>query len=158
MANDPSDKMISRYIRQFHIGAIGLFSISSILLIGSFVIPIHVSNDEWKKAAVKKIVPLPEVGQNLQPLLVKMAGWRLIKPAQVQAAVKDNGLAQTLLKKLKLQGVIQVGSTLTAYIDVEKQGTQTVKQGEKILDFIVQRIEPGAVTLSLEGVEVTLGH
>ncbi len=151
MANDSSSKMISRYIRQFHIGAIGLFSISSILLIGSFVIPIHVSNDEWKKAAVKKIVPLPEVGQNLQPLLVKMA-------AQVQAAVKDNGLAQTLLKKLKLQGVIQVGSTLTAYIDVEKQGTQTVKQGEKILDFIVQRIEPGAVTLSLEGVEVTLGH
>jgi hypothetical protein len=157
MANNPSNKM-TLFIQRFHVASVVLFLLSAVLLIGSLVIPIQVSHNEWEKVPVKKISPLVETRQDLQQLLVKMAGWRLIKPAQVQAAVKNTGLAQTLAKKLKLQGVIQVGSTLTAYIQVEKQGTQTVKQGDKLLDFLVQKIDPGVVTLSLEGVEVTLGH
>ena len=91
-------------------------------------------------------------------LLETMAGRRLIRPSQVQAAVKDKGVAARLVKKLKLQGVLRMGDTLVAYIAVKDQGVQTLREGEMILEFLVKSIEPGKVTLSLEGVEVVLSH
>jgi hypothetical protein len=158
MAAEWSSKKITTHIERFRRVSMGLLILAVVSLVASLAMPIQPSPGEWDRLSNAKIAALPDGKQNLQPLLAKMAGWRLIKPAQVQAAVKDTGLAQTLLKRLKLQGVVQMGSTLTAYIQVEKQGTQTVKQGGKILDFIVQKVEPGGVTLSLEGVEVTLSH
>src|SRR4051812_45987071 len=105
----------------------------------------------------RTLPPLPHAGQDLQPLLVAMAGNNIIRPAQVQAAVKDDGAAQRLLAKLNLQGVIQMGDDLVAYIQVEKGGVQTVKQGGSIIGLTVEKVEPSRVTLSLQGVLVTLG-
>jgi len=95
---------------------------------------------------------------NLGPLLVKMAGKRLIRPSQVQAAVKDTGAAQRLLAKLNLQGVVDMRGNLIAYIGVKGQGVKTVRQGGSVLEFVVKSIEPNRVVLSLQGVEVELTH
>jgi hypothetical protein len=102
--------------------------------------------------------PLPRADRPIQPLLVKMAGRRLIRPSQAQAAVKDSGLTGRLAKKLTLQGIVRVGGTLVAYIHVEKQGVKSVRAGDRILDFLVERMESDRVTLSLEGVQVVLKH
>ena len=102
--------------------------------------------------------PIPEHTLDLQPLLARVARRELIRPASLQAAVKDDGTAQRLLKALKLQGVIEMDGQLVAYIHVEKQGVQTVRAGEQVLDFVVERIDPGSVTLSLQGVQAKLGH
>ncbi len=93
-----------------------------------------------------------------QSLLLKMAGRRLIRPAQIQAAVKDTGAAQRLLSKLKLQGVVQMGGDHVAYIQVADRGVQTVRVGSSVLDFMVEAVESGRVKLSLDGVEVELTH
>lgn len=95
---------------------------------------------------------------SLPPLLAQLVSRKLIQPAQVKAAVKDSGAAEKILQKLKLQGVVQLGNEAIAYIQVEKQGTVKVRRQEKILGLEVIRIEPGRVTLSLEGVEVVLCH
>jgi len=87
-----------------------------------------------------------------------MAGKELVKPPQVHAAVKDSGLAGKLAKRLKLEGVVQADEGYSAYIRVDNKALETVRQGQKVLDFTVARIEPGAVTLSLEGVEVVVTH
>lgn len=100
--------------------------------------------------------PNREINTNL--LLKKMAGRRLIRPSQVQAAVKDTGLADRLAKKLKLQGIVQMKGSYVAYIGVEKQGVKSLKEGEKILDFLVESIKGNEVVLSLDGVQVTLQH
>jgi hypothetical protein len=76
----------------------------------------------------------------------------------VQAAVKDTGVAQQLLKKLQLQGVAKMGDRFVAYVSVDKQSVVTVRDGDAVLDFLVESIEPGCVTLSLQGVLVRLQH
>ena len=95
---------------------------------------------------------------DLDALLREMAGRRLIRPSQGLAAVKDSGAASKLLSKLKLQGVVRTTDRLVAYVQIDKQGTKTVRTGDKLLDFVVKDIESGKVTLSLEGVEVSLTH
>jgi hypothetical protein len=106
------------------------------------------------------ITPLPNSRAELEPLLAKLAGMTLIRPAQVQAAVKSDGTAERLLKKLKLQGVVQVGNELVAYIQVDDGGkvVRSVRKGQTILDFNVDNVEAGKVTLSLQGVVVVLDH
>lgn len=93
---------------------------------------------------------------DLGPLLVRLAGSELIRPARLQAAVKDDGTAMRLAKQLKLQGIIQTGDTHVAYIQVEKQKLEVVRDGDAILEFIVEKVEPHRVTLTLRGVTVTL--
>jgi hypothetical protein len=96
--------------------------------------------------------------RQVEPLLAKMAGRRLVRPAQVQAAVKDTGAAARLLAKLNLQGVVDIGGELVAYIQVDKRSVKTVRKGEKVLELTVEEIQPGSVKLSLEGVVVELSH
>ena len=109
-------------------------------------------------AAGRQLAPMPTTQPHLQPLLVKIAGRTLIRPAQVQAAVQADGTAERLLKMLKLQGVVQIGETTVAYVHVEKEGVKTVRQGDTILDFTVEKVEPNKVMLNLQGVVVTLGQ
>jgi hypothetical protein len=108
-------------------------------------------------ASARQLPPMPGGRPDLQPLIVKLAGRTLIRPAQVQAAVKTDGTAERLLKLLKLQGIVRIGDTSVAYIQVEKEGVKTVREGETVLDFVVERIEPNKVVLNLQGVVVTLG-
>jgi hypothetical protein len=87
-----------------------------------------------------------------------MAAAFLIKPSQVQAAVKDDGTAGRLAKQLKLQGIVQIGDELVAYVQVEKAGVKTVRKGQTLLDFLVEDIEAGKIKLSWQGVIVFLEH
>jgi hypothetical protein len=120
------------------------------------VYPASPVDDTTRRGSVPSF---PAGGEDVQPLLAKIAGSRLIRGARIQAAVKDSGAAGRLVKRLRLQGVIQAGSGPMAYILVDKDpAAKAVHEGESVLDFVVEKIEPSRVTLSLEGVEVVLGH
>ena len=106
----------------------------------------------------RRLKRIPEVKSDIQPLLNSLAGRELIRPASMQPALKDDGSAQRLLKLLKLQGVIEFDSELVAYVQVEKEGVRTVRAGDKLLEFVVEKVQPSSVTLSLNGVTIALGH
>jgi hypothetical protein len=124
----------------------------------SMTVPISTADTSSRSSSGGSLEPLPTSRSVLQPLLARMAGTVLIRPAAVQAAVKNDGTADRLLKKLKLQGIVQMGQDRVAYVQVEKEGVKTVRKGQTILDFAVDSIEPGKVTLSLQGVVVVLDH
>ncbi len=100
------------------------------------------------------------VRRDLGEVLEKLSARRtpLICPPQAQAAVKDSGAAAKLAKKLKLQGIVQMGSDFVAYIQTDEGTVHTVHRGDTLLEFAVGDITAASVTLSLEGVEVVLGH
>jgi len=125
--------------------------IAAVIPIGGDHEPVNVVAEE---GLGRPVVSAPDT----DGLLREMAGRRLIRPSQALAAVKDSGAASKLLGKLKLQGVVRTADRLIAYVQVDKQGTKTVRTGDKLLDFVVKNVEPGKVTLSLEGVEVSLSH
>lgn len=91
-------------------------------------------------------------------LLPLLAGRNLIAPAQAQAAVRNTGAAAELLKRMRLQGVVQMNGEPAAYVQVEKEGLKVVRKGDKLLEFSVEAVEPGHVNLSLDGVAVTLTY
>lgn len=94
----------------------------------------------------------------LEPLVREVAARNLVRPAQVLAAVKDTGAAQAMLKRLQLEGVCDTGSGTVAYVCVDGREHVSVRRGDALLSFAVADVESGRVTLSLEGVEVTLGY
>lgn len=134
--------------------------VAAVWCVWATCVPIGDSGEaaEWERRMATRVQPLPKDTHDIQSLLGRVAGACPIRPAQAVAAVKDDGAAARLLKMLKLQGVVQMGDGLVAYIQVEKEGVKTIRQGETILDFVVENVEPGKVTLSLQGVVVVLGH
>lgn len=147
-----------RVVDRVLIVAIGWLGLTVAGLACAVFWPVPVDVDTQVSVETRQLRPLPTTSGDIEGLLVKMAGVRLIRPAQVRAAVKDTGLAKRLLKRLKLQGVVDMGGEAVAYIQIEKQGVATVKRGQTIMDFVVEKIEPGKVTLSLQGVVVELSH
>lgn len=101
--------------------------------------------DEWRKPRWAELLP-------------SLAGRNLIAPSQVRAAVRATGTEAALLKKLRLQGVLDLGGQPVAYVQVEKEGLKVVHEGDKLLEFSVVSIKPGHVALSLDGVAVSLTH
>ena len=66
-------------------------------------------------------------------------------------------MAHRLLKELELRAIVQIDGASVARIHIKNQGTKTVGERERILEFVVERIEPqGRVRLSLDGVIVYL--
>jgi hypothetical protein len=158
MNTEPALRAAKRLADRFMLaGAVALSSGSALLLYGIFM---STSAAEYPLNVGNRGHPTPASADSepLGPLLARMAGRRLISPPQVQPAVRDTGAAKRLLKKLALQGVVQIGDKLVAYVKLEQVGVRAVRNGETILDFLVERIELGKVTLSLEGVIVTLTH
>ena len=92
------------------------------------------------------------------PLIDKLAARSLIKATQAQAAVRDTGVSKELLKRLKLQGVVQMPDEMVAYIAVAGEGVCTCRKGERVLEFVIEDIAPGKVVLDLQGVKSTLTH
>lgn len=131
-----------------------------VLAILAGTLPIRVDVDRQSTASGMALESRADSRAEIEPLLARLAGMPLIRPAQVQAAVKNDGSAERLLKKLKLQGVVQVGSELVAYIQVDDGGkvVRSIHSGQTVLDFNVENIEPGKVTLSLQGVVVVLSQ
>ena len=131
--------------------------VASILVAVAAVLPIRASAGYADKPANRQEFQLQmRSSQDVDALLSRTAGRPLVRPPQIQPAVKDTGAAARLVRKLKLQGIIQKGDILVAYIRVGKQGVKTVREGEKVLDFVVKEIKAGRVTLLLEGVQVEL--
>jgi len=126
-----------------------------VLLAGLIPIKSHPSLID-EKGNGRRIEPIPQGQPELLSLMRQMAGRRLIKPAQIKAAVKDSGVAGRLAKKLKLQGIVQMGGKPIAYVKVEKQGVKSVRRGDKLLEFLVEKIEPDQVILNLDGVQIKL--
>lgn len=139
------------------LSVIGL-GLGAVLLVVATVWPIDRQPETTMRVAASRVPELSALEHDVNPLLGQMAGRRLIRPAQVQAAVRDTGAAQRLLGQLKLQGVVQMGDSHVAYVRIEKRGTQTVRKGDRLLEFVVESVEPGTVGLSLEGVQVALSH
>lgn len=131
------------------------------LLLVAIVAPIVNMNpgDEGKGVASRELLKdRSSQTVELRTLATKVASMELMRPARVQAAVKDDGTALRLAKSLKLQGVAQIGDEYVAYIQVEKEGLAAVRERQELLQFTVEKIEPGRVTLSLQGVRVLLGR
>jgi hypothetical protein len=158
MDNEKALASGKRLVNRLMFTAVAMVVFAGVLLVCAMVMPIKPN----KYTIAEKItghLELPtEIPTNIQSLLVKIASRRLIMPSQVKAAVKDTGVARKLLEKLKLRGVVQIGADQVAYIRVEKKTTRKVREGEKLLSFVVKKIESGKVVLSLEGVEVVLRH
>ncbi|HET6430117.1 MAG TPA: hypothetical protein VM389_11080 [Phycisphaerae bacterium] len=97
--------------------------------------------------------------RDIQLLLGKMAGNPLIRPGQALPAVKDSGLAQALLKRLTFHGTVTMGGEEVAYVVVEGEpSARQVRSGDRLLDFLVEDIRSGQMTLSLEGVRAVVRH
>ncbi len=147
-----------RITDRFVLVSIVLLLLSFIAVVTAAVFPIDTDVKTRATSEAAEFFPLVASEQNMNSLLLKMAGKPLIRPPQIKAAVKDVGTATQLLKKLKLQGIVKLGNSFVAYIEVDKHGVVTVRRGEKILEFVVKDIGAQAIVLSLEGVEISLSH
>ncbi len=136
--------------------AVGMSSVAAILLAAAVLWPVDAAEVGLDMAVAEAFGPIAVETRDLDALLRETAGRDMIRPPQAQAAVKDTGLAARLAKKLDLQGVVQMQDRLIAYIQIKEIGVTTVSQGDTILEFNVKEVVPGRVTLTLEGVEVSL--
>ena len=157
MADEMTLQSGKRLARAFLTGGVCVLVLTAAMLVWASATPLKIGSGTQSAGRSRAIVTISDAPTDIKPLLWKMAGNSLIRPAQVQAAVKDKGAAQTLAKRLKLQGVVQMAGAFTAYVRIDKN-TQKVSEGDKILEFVVSKIQPGKVTLNLDGVEVILGH
>lgn len=160
MASDSDISSAARLSwRVMHVGLV-LVGLAVVLLGAALVMPVTSSADQATPSRARAFVPLgPPQSEMDDAIKILQARPRaLIRPAQVQAAVKDTGAAAQLAKRLKLQGVVALNGEYVAYVDVQEQGVKAVRVGEPLLDFVIKDVTPGKVTLSLEGVEVVLGH
>ncbi len=140
------------------VGGSALLAMSFVLFLAALLWPIRSATQEHNATSRLQVALLDAPKQQTDGLFKKMAGRRLMRPSQIQAAVKDDGRAEKLLKALKLQGVVQLGTDYVAYVQIDKQGVRAIRSGETILGFSVENIEPGKVTLLLEGVQIFLSH
>ena len=155
-ANSDSFPTVLRLIGRLKISATAAVVLSLIGLAAALLWPIASHADGAAASRRQGPRPLTSPKHDVQALQAKLAGQMLIRPSQVKAAVKDAGTAGRLLGQLKLHGVVQMPSGLVAYIEVKGEGVRDVRKDASILDFVVQDLRPGVVTLSLEGVEVQL--
>lgn len=158
MGNASSNPGDFRATRRFMVMGVAAGVMTLSLLVFASVAPIAGSNRSANRSAQPSVPEFQGPVADTHSLLTKVAGSRLIRPAQVQAAVKDTGAAQRLLERLKLQSVVNMNGEPVAYVRVNKNGVQSVRAGGRLLDFLVESVKPGEVKLSLDGVVVTLRY
>ena len=144
--------------RKLLAASVGLFGLGLTGLLATTLAPIQDADSAQTGQGIAGHPVVPSGGRNIESLMASIAERPLIRAPQVQAAVKDSGAAARLAKMLKFQGVVNMGGESVAYINVDKSGVKSVRKGQKILEFVVERIESGGVVLSLDGVEVNLGY
>lgn len=147
-----------RATRRFMATGIVSAAVGMGLAVAAAVTPIGASADRGNVAADQRVPQVDHTPVDASALIRQVAGSRLIRPSQVQAAVKDTGAAARLLERLKLQSVVNMGGESVAYVRVGQEGVRSVRAGGRVLDFVVESVGPGAVKLSLDGVVVTLTH
>ena len=144
--------------RRFLAFGVALFVATACLLLAACFIPITIAEESMAASSRQSVPQIVETTLDEQGLTQTVAGRRLIRPAQVQAAVKDNGAAQRLLERLKLQSLVKMGGEMVAYVNVKGEGVQSVRTGGQLLDFRVDGIAAGGLKLSLDGVDVLLSR
>lgn len=149
-----------KQINLFGLTGSGFFLLSLGLLVAALFMPLKVDlNPMGQERNLGKITLSTLDQDQLSSLHDKAIGRLIIKAAQSQAAVKDNGLAAELAKSLRLQGIVNMPNGLTAYIrDTKTNRTLTVHEGEKVDDFVVRKVNKQGVVLDLDGVEVGLSY
>ena len=157
MASESSVPMLPRLASRLMVVAVAMLAAAAVVLLAAVLLPINTPTVPALSNR-RDFVTVPDKRRDLARLLDQTAGAELIKPAQIQAAVKDTGVAARLVRQLTLKGVVQIGGELVAYIEVKDQGVKSVKKGQKILEFAVKDMESGKVVLTLDGVEVQLGQ
>ena len=157
MASESSVPTQPRLANRLMVAGVAMPAVAVAVLLAAVLLPINTPTVP-RLPNGKNFSPASDRSPDLAQLLDQTAGQGLIKPAQVQAAVKDTGAAARLVRQLTLQGVVQMGGEFVAYIAVKDQGVKAVKKGQKILEFDVKDMEPGKVVLALDGVEVQLGQ
>jgi len=133
-------------------------ALSSVLLVAALMYPIGFGGHLPGPDRPRQVSLLAPPQTDTDALVGKMTGRRVLRPSQIQAAVKDDGRAERLAKALRLQGVVRMGQDYVAYVQIDRQGVKGIRRGETILGFAVEKVEPGKVTLSLKGVQVLLSH
>ncbi len=157
MASESSVPMLPRLASRLTVAAVTMLATATVVLLAAVLLPINTPIVPGLSNRMDSVT-VPDGRRDLARLLDQAAGADLIKPAQIQAAVKDTGAAARLVRQLTLKGVVQIGGELVAYIEVKDQGVKSVNKGQKILEFVVKDMEPGKVVLDLDGVEVQLGQ
>jgi hypothetical protein len=152
--NDDALRLSRRFVWA---GVIAVVS-SVLLAVAAAVAPIGPPPGHGMRSGTQSVPALDPVQKDWNDLVVQVAGSRLIRPVQIQAAVLDSGAAQRLLSRLRLQSVVQIDGAAVAYVRVRDEGVQAVREGGRLLDFMVEAVEPGNVRLSLDGVQVHLGY
>ncbi len=102
-----------------------------------------------------------EIARRVTALQGNIAGRALLQPTNAQAAVKDDGAAARLLKRLKLRGVVKMGPQFVAYVQIRADGrkpntSKRVRAGDHLGDLRVEKIEPGKVLLTFESMQAML--
>jgi len=70
--------------------------------------------------------------------------------------VKNDGTADKMARRLKLQATAKMRGEYVAYVCVDGKSVAKIRQGGTILEFSVVRVEASSVVLSREGVQVVL--
>ena len=155
-----ADQECQKQITIFKAAGLGFLGLSFVLLVAALFMPLRVeANPTGQERTLGKIKLFTLDQDKLSHLSSKAKGRLIIKAAQSQAAVKDNGLAAELAKCLRLQGIVDMSNTLTAYIrNTKTERTLSVREGDKLDDFIVTKISDQSVILDLDGVEVRLSY
>lgn len=147
-----------RLARRFLWASLVILAVAVTAVVLAALLPVMEAS-QASRPAVRLDPKIPAIAAaSLEALLERVATRELIRPAQHRAAVKDSGVAAQMAKALKLEGIVQAGDELVAYIQVQKEGTVSVKKGQTVLKFLVKEIQSDRVTLSLEGVEVVLSQ
>jgi hypothetical protein len=138
--------------------AILLFALSVGWVAVAAVGPVTVPHTDLDDSQRELVTTDRASAYEVKDVLARMAGRRLVRPARIIAAVKDTGAAERLVKRLKLQGVISMGGKNVAYVQVDGKRTVSVRENEKLMEMVVQKIDSGSVLFSLDGVEAQLTY
>jgi len=158
MPTDLFQSTVPARARGWALAHLALLALSAAVFLLACAAPVASSPGVTATPSPKPVPTLNASPPALDPLLSRLSGRRLIRAAEVQAAVKDSGVAQRLLAHLKLQGIVQIQGAYVAYVQVDDTGVRAVRANDSLLDFLVESVEPGVVKLSLEGVHVNLAY
>lgn len=156
MTQDIGSDRGMRLIGRFRLVGVIVLAAGLACLAVAALTPVDAELREAGHSSARPFSPLPQPGADASDAMAKVAGSRLIRPAQMLAPVRDSGVAAELAKRLQLTGVIQSPQGLVAYVQPEKQPVLAVREGQKVQEFVVEKIEPNQVILTLDGVAVTL--
>ena len=137
---------------------VALACVAIVLVVLAAVAPTGTPHADVPSPGQTKLRPEAAPIEDIQPLLAKLAGRRLIQPSRFGASPGDDKSMEEMLKKLKLEGIAELGGERVAYIAVDKQPARTFRSGEKVLGFVIDDIADDVVWLVLEGVRAPLGY